>query len=440
MTVIALLVTLGILVTVHEFGHFWVARRCGVKVLRFSVGFGKPLFSWHDRQGTEFVIAALPLGGYVKMLDAREGDISDADKAQEFTGKSVYQRFAIVSAGPLANFIFAIFAYWILFMVGVSGIKPYVSDITTNSIAGNAGMIAPLLITHIDGQPVSTWQDARLALFERAGDQGFIGVTADSGQEFELPIERWLSDNDIQDPIILLGLLPLGSFLDAELSTVQEGSAAEKAGLLPGDIIVAVDDVTVAGWDGLVSVVQRSPNLNLRLQVDRDGWMQEISVTPELKEGGLGYLGVSPVIPDAPDDFFVTVQYNPIRALWFAAQKTYDTVGLSFSMFGKMVTGSISAQNIGGPVAIAKLAGQSAASGPEVFLGFLAFISISLGVVNLLPIPVLDGGHLLFYGIEWVRGKPLSDRIQAVGFRLGSSVLVMVMIYAIMNDIVKLMS
>lgn len=439
MTVIALLVTLGILVTVHEYGHFWVARRCGVKVLRFSIGFGKPLVRWHDKQGTEFVIAALPLGGYVKMLDARESDVADEDKGFEFTGKPVAQRVAIVSAGPLANFLFAILAYWILLMVGVSGLSPYVSGIVPGSAAETAGFVTPTLITRVDGQAVETWQDTRMALLDRAGDTGFIQLTDANNRSFELPVSGWLSGTEIEDPIALLGLKPLGRYLDAVINTVQENSAAQRAGIEPGDVVLSVDGVPISGWEALVEKVQASPEQSLTFEVDRGGWLINLKVTPQRQDGGSGYLGVSPVVPELPDDFFVTIQYGPVSAMGQAIQKTWDTVGMSFAMFGKMLSGAISTQNIGGPVAIAKMAGQSAASGPEVFLSFLAFISISLGVVNLLPIPVLDGGHLLYYVIEWVRGKPLSDNVQAFGFRLGSSLLVVVMVFAIVNDIVRLL-
>ena len=439
MTVIALLVTLGVLVTVHEYGHFWVARRCGVKVLRFSIGFGKPLISWHDKHGTEFVIAALPLGGYVKMLDARESDVAAEDKGSEFTGKPVAQRVAIVSAGPMANFLFAILAYWILLMVGVTGMTPYVSGVLPGSSAEMAGLSTPTVITQVDGQPIGTWQDARMALLDRAGDTGFIELTDADNHRYELPVTGWLSGSEIADPIALLGLKPLGRYLDAVIHTVQDDSAAQKAGIETGDIILSVDGVAISGWDALVEKVQASPDQSLTLGVDRAGWLLNVVVTPERQDGGTGYLGVSPFIPELPDDFFVTMQYGPFSAMGQAVQKTWDTVGMSFAMFGKMLSGAISTQNIGGPVAIAKMAGQSAASGPEVFLSFLAFISISLGVVNLLPIPVLDGGHLLYYVIEWVRGKPLSDNIQALGFRIGSSLLVVVMVFAIVNDIVRLL-
>jgi len=438
MTILALIVTLGILVTVHEYGHFWVARRCGVKVLRFSVGFGKPLFRWYDKQGTEFVIAMLPLGGYVKMLDAREGDVSEADAGYEFTSKPVAQRVAIVSAGPLANFLFAVVAYWILLMVGVTGVSPYVSGVLPGSLVEEAGFAAPTVIAQVDGKQVSTWQEARMALIERAGDSGVIVLTDADRRQYSIAVSGWLSGTDIDDPVALLGLMPLGTYLDATIDTVQVGSAAERGGIAVGDHIVAVDDQAVSGWDALVERVQASPGKPLVLDIDRDGWLLQLTVTPDRQDSGVGYLGVSPLLPELPEDFFVTLQYGPLTSLWKALNKTWDTVGMSFSMFGKMLSGAISTQNIGGPVAIAKMAGQSAASGPEVFLGFLAFISISLGVVNLLPIPVLDGGHLLYYVIEWIWGKPLPEHVQAFGFRIGSSLLVVIMVFAIVNDIVRL--
>lgn len=436
-TLLSLLVTLGILITVHEYGHFWVARKCGVKVLRFSIGFGRPLIKWHDRQGTEFVIAALPLGGYVKMLDARESPIDDAEKSSEFTGKPVIQRIAIVAAGPLANFLFAILAYWALFMVGVNGIKPYVSGVEPGSAADLAGLQGEFFIASIDNKQVDTWEEVQVALFSRIGDTGEILLVDGQQQSYQLAISQWMSGEELVSPIESLGMFPFGSRIDAIIDHIEPGSAAEDAGLLVGDQIRSVDGVEVTTWSQLVDKVQSSPNIALNVEVIRGEWVEQILIKPKEREGK-GFLGVSPVSPDLPDDIFVTVRKNPFQSMLSAVSKTWDTISISFSMFGKMVSGLISPDNIGGPISIAKMAGQSAQSGFESFISFLAFISISLGVVNLLPIPVLDGGHLMYYVIEFITGKPLSDRIQAFGFRMGAALLMCLMAFAILNDITRL--
>lgn len=437
-TLISLIITLGILVTVHEYGHFLVARKCGVKVLRFSVGFGKPLIKWHDRHGTEFVISALPLGGYVKMLDKRESAVDESEQASEFTGKPVLQRIAIVAAGPIANFLFAIFAYWALYMIGVNGIKPYVSGVAIESIAAQSGMKGELVITSVDHKETQTWQDVQIALFSRAGDTGIISIS-DEFQTYRLPVNRWLSGSEITSPIELLGIQPFGSQIEAVIDVVEPGSAADLGGLLPGDKVLSVNNIETTLWTQLVAIIQESADKPLEIEVLRGEWIEKQVVTPVKKSDGNGFLGVSPQRPDIPEDLFVTVRKGPVDALVIAVGKTWETIAISFKMFGKMLTGMISASNIGGPIAIAKMAGQSAESGIEAFIGFLAFISISLGVVNLLPIPVLDGGHLLYYVIELITKKPLSDKVQAMGFRIGTSLLMFLMIFAIVNDISRLL-
>jgi len=436
-TLLSLLVTLGILVTVHEYGHFWVARKFGVRVLRFSIGFGRPLISWHDRKGTEFVISAIPLGGYVKMLDARESPVDPAEQAEEFTGKPVYQRIAIVAAGPLANFLFAVLAYWALFMVGVNGIKPYVSGIEPGSAAELAGMRGEFSIASIDNKPVETWQDVQLALISRIGDTGQILLSDGQQRSYKLEISRWMAGEELDSPVEVLGMHPFGSRIDAVLDHVQPGSAADIAGLNAGDQILSVDGIVINTWSQLVEKIQLSPNVSLELKVMKGEWIESMLITPK-NEDGKGFIGVSPVSPELPDDIFVTLRENPFQAMLSALDKTWSTISISFSMFGKMLAGMISPDNIGGPISIAKMAGQSAQSGFETFISFLAFISISLGVVNLLPIPVLDGGHLLYYVIEFITGKPLSDRVQAFGFRIGTAMLMFLMAFAILNDITRL--
>lgn len=442
-TVLALIVTLGILVTVHEYGHYWVARRCGVKVLRFSVGFGKPLYSWYDRHGTEFAIAAIPLGGYVKMLDARDSEveISEQDRLQEFTGKSVWQRIAIVSAGPMANFLFAIAAYWILFMVGVGGVKPVVGDVEESSLAQQAGLSPMTVIESVDGQKTDTWKDVSMALVEHIGETSEIVIRDENQQVYRLAVTSWLNDTRDPDPLSELGIQPFFPTIEPLIEQVQPQGRAEQAGLQAGDLLISADGQLIEDWPSWVALVQQSPEQTLQLVVQRNDQYLNVDLTPmarETEQGIQGFIGASVQLPEIPEGFIVTQRLGPLAALWQGVEQTWDTISISLRLFGKMLTGQISFQNLSGPVSIAKMAGESATSGLEVFVGFLAFISISLGVFNLLPVPVLDGGHLMYYLFEVIRGKPLPERVQQIGFQLGAALLLMLMVFAVVNDFSRL--
>ena len=440
--IIGLILTLGILVTVHEYGHFWVARRCGVRVLRFSVGFGKPLVKWYDRHGTEYAIAAIPLGGYVKMLDAREGEVDASDLGQEFTHKPVWQRLAIVSAGPLANFVFAVVVYWLLFMIGTSVLKSTVGEVVAGSPADQAGLTTGLTIQAIDGHPVESWQDITYRLVERIGETGTIQVTDTDNQHYQVNIDHWLDGVRDPNPVDSIGIAPFPAKLTPVIDKVTTGSQAEKGGLMAGDLLLSANDQKIDDWMTWVHLVQKSPGAELKTEVERDASVIELTLVPESvvnKDGSVtGFLGASVVIPDIPEGMIITHQDNPFTALIKGFEKTWQTISLSLQMFGKMLTGQVSINNISGPVSIAKMAGESVTSGPEVFIGFLAFVSISLGVFNLLPIPVLDGGHLLFYIIEGIFRKPLPEKVQVLGFQIGASLLLAVMVFAVINDFSRL--
>lgn len=451
-SVLSLILTLGILVTIHEYGHFWVARRCGVKVLRFSVGFGKPIFSWHDKSGTEFVIASIPLGGYVKMLDEREGPVEEALKPFAFNQKPVSQRIAIVSAGPLANFLFAIFAYWLMFLSGFNVLVPNIGAVDEGSIAANAGLSSGYQINAIDGRETPGWRAVSMALINRIGDTGNIEIEASRtvgqpSENFSLPIEDWLKNSEPSQLLSDLGIKPYRPSIPAIMGEVMEGSAAEQGGLKSGDQIVRVNDDLIQDWYGFVKVVQASPEKLLKVDVSREdinGQNENIilNLKPEAHQNesgeSVGRLGVTAKPYKYPDEMIREVTYGPFNAFTQAASQTWEDTAMSLNAIKKMIQGLISLENLSGPITIAQVASDSISSGLEEFLRFLALLSVSLGILNLLPIPVLDGGHLLYYLYEGIRGKPLSEKWQELGLRIGISFILVLMLVAFYNDVMRL--
>ncbi|WP_462401251.1 RIP metalloprotease RseP [Pseudomonas sp. Marseille-QA0332] len=444
--IIGTLLALGVLVTFHEFGHFWVARRCGVKVLRFSVGFGTPLLRWHDRHGTEFVIAAIPLGGYVKMLDEREGTVPAALADQSFNRKSVGQRIAIVAAGPVANFLLAILFFWLLAMLGTQQIRPVIGAVEPGSLAAQAGLAAGQEIVSIDGKPTSGWSAVNLQLVRRLGESGTLrlGVLddgADSVRQHEVRLDDWLRNVDEPDPIQSLGLQPWRPAIAPVLAELDPKGPAAAAGLKTGDRLLALDGAALSDWQQVVDEVRARADRKVQLRIERDGASMEIPVTlghrGEGKAAG-GYLGAGVKSGEWPASMLREVSYGPLEAVGEGLSRTWNMSVLTLESLKKMLFGELSVKNLSGPITIAKVAGASAQSGVGDFLNFLAYLSISLGVLNLLPIPVLDGGHLLFYLIEWARGRPLSDRVQGWGVQIGISLVVGVMLLALINDLGRL--
>ncbi|MBK4999463.1 RIP metalloprotease RseP [Pseudomonas sp. S31] len=444
--IIGTLVALGVLVTFHEFGHFWVARRCGVKVLRFSVGFGTPLLRWHDKQGTEFVVAAIPLGGYVKMLDEREGEVPPALVEQSFNRKSVRQRIAIVAAGPIANFLLAIVFFWILAMLGTQQVRPVIGAVEPGSLAASAGLTAGQEIVSIDGEPTSGWSAVNLQLVRRLGESGTlqVGVRDDSAsaeRKLQIKLDAWLKGADEPDPIQSLGLRPWRPAIAPVLAEIAPKSPAAAAGLQTGDKLLALDGVAMSDWQQLVDAVRARPETKVTLRVERDGAQLDVPVTlarhGEGKASG-GYLGAGVKPGQWPANMLREVSYGPLDAVGEGLSRTWNMSVLTLESLKKMLFGELSVKNLSGPITIAKVAGASAQSGVGDFLNFLAYLSISLGVLNLLPIPVLDGGHLLFYLVEWARGRPLSDRVQGWGVQIGISLVVGVMLLALINDLGRL--
>lgn len=444
-TVLALALTLGILVTLHEYGHFWVARRCGVKVLRFSVGFGKPLFSWYDRHGTEFAIAAIPLGGYVKMLDAREGPVPEALKDQAFTSKPPSQRIAIAAAGPVANFLFAIFAYWLLSVVGVTTVAPVVGTVAEDSIAARAGLEPGMEIHAVDGHRVHSWRDVAMRLLERAGEQGQVRFEVSHGSARGTVVGElggWRLSDEAPNPLSEFGIVPWRPQIPAVLGQISEGGRAEQAGLQAGDHILAVNGEPVAEWFELVEAVRSAPEQSLELLLERDGKQVEVTVTPALRtlETGeaIGFVGAGVEPVEWPEEALREVRYGPLAALPQAVSETWADTRLTLVAIKKMITGLLSPTNLSGPITIARVAEASVSSGFEDFVRFLAYLSVSLGVLNLLPVPVLDGGHIVYYTIEAIRRKPLSEQAQAFGLRIGMALILTLMVFALYNDLMRL--
>ncbi|CRM03732.1 Regulator of sigma E protease [Pseudomonas sp. 31 R 17] len=444
--IVGTLVALGVLVTFHEFGHFWVARRCGVKVLRFSVGFGMPLVRWHDRRGTEFVIAAIPLGGYVKMLDEREGEVPADQLDQSFNRKTVRQRIAIVAAGPIANFLLAMVFFWVLAMMGSQQVRPVIGAVESGSIAAKAGLVAGQEIVSIDGEPTTGWGAVNLQLVRRLGESGTVNVVVreqDSSAESprELALDRWLQSADEPDPIKSLGIRPWRPALPPVLAELDPKGPAQAAGLKTGDRLLALDGQALGDWQQVVDLVRVRPDTKIVLKVEREGAQIDVPVTlsvrGEAKAAG-GYLGAGVKGVDWPPSMVREVSFGPLAAIGEGARRTWTMSVLTLESLKKMLFGELSVKNLSGPITIAKVAGASAQSGVADFLNFLAYLSISLGVLNLLPIPVLDGGHLLFYLVEWVRGRPLSDRVQGWGIQIGISLVVGVMLLALVNDLGRL--
>ncbi len=448
-TILAFGFALGSLIVVHEFGHYLAARLCNVKVLRFSVGFGRVLASRRSgRDGTEWAISAFPLGGYVKMLDEREGEVAPVDLPRAFNRQSVYRRFVIVIAGPAANFLFAIFLYWVLFIHGVPGMKPVIGAVTAASPAAQAQFMPGEIITKVGPHSVATWQDARWALLRYAVERASVDLEVQN-EHAEI---RWrkldlsrLSPQDLDSDFLrTLGFARLQPPLPPIIGRVIAGGAAARSGLQAGDEIVAIDRESVARWDQVVIAINASPGKQLLLDVRRGGGILHMAVTPDgVFENALriGRIGVAPRIDEAAmQRYMVDVRFSTWASLGKAIERTWDTSAFSLHMLGKMLVGEVSLKNLSGPITIADYAGQSAQIGWISYLVFLALISISLGVLNLLPIPLLDGGHLMYYMLEIVKGSPVSDKAVEIGQQIGLGVLLLLMAFALYNDITRLVS
>lgn len=453
LTLLAFILTLGILVTVHEYGHFQVARWCGVKVLKFSVGFGKPI--WSKKIGsdqTEFIIAAIPLGGYVKMLG--EEQLSSAentagqDMSRAFSQQSVIKRMAIVLAGPFANLLLAVILYWALFMTGTVGIKPFIGNVLENTPAAASQIRSGEMIQKVNGKDVATWQDVRWILLNESLKNGSVEIQAiDNNQQihlYQIATTGLNDDNTDVDILQKLGLTVYQPKVPARIGQIVKNSPADSAGLEVGDLVVAINDKEIGDWEALVQEVRLHPAEKLEMVIQRDSKEYRLSIIPEAaKENGeaVGRIGAGFKAEQAQlDQYFVTQHFTIIEALAKSVEKTWETSIFSLKMLGNMLIGNVSWKGISGPVTIASYAGQSANMGMKVFIGFLALVSISIGVLNLLPIPILDGGHFMYYMVEFFTGKPVSEAVINVGQRVGFFILGWMMVLALYNDMNRLIT
>jgi regulator of sigma E protease len=446
-----LLVTLGLLITFHEFGHFWVARKLGVGVLRFSVGFGKPLWSRRGKDGTEYVVAAIPLGGYVKMLDEREGEVPEEDLGKAFNRKPVWTRIAIVGAGPVFNLVFAVFAFWLMFMVGIPEMRPVVGEVS--GIAAEAGILPGDELIALDDETTRTWSHAIIGLVTYALDRDKVNVTVQDAEgrqsQHLLDLSQLEPDFNEEDTLEAIGLHPWQLEIPPVIGEVTAGSPAFSAGLHSGDRIVSIAGEDVISWSWIGHLVQEhgQDNQPLAVSVERNGALFELEVSPRREKSGISsgrlILGVTNAEISAEqratlDRAVIMLRHGPLAGLTAAVGETWRLTGATFGMLARMITGKASVRNLSGPISIARFANASASRGLSNFLFFLGAISLSLGILNLLPIPVLDGGHLLYYLIELIKGSPVSDQVQVAGQYFGLMALAGLMSLAFVNDILRL--
>ncbi len=438
--ILALIVTLGVLVTVHEFGHYWVARLSGVRILRFAVGFGKPIWVRKDRRGTEWAVALIPLGGYVRMLDERDGGFSAHIEPGDVSYTMLHPRWriAIALGGPVANFVLAVAVYWLLAVAGSTSYAPVTAVTPGESPLGRVGAPSLVEIKAVDGQATRSWQEVNMALAARLGDTGTIDLDLQpagsdrSATTYALPVEEWHRGVDEPDLMGSLGIEPL---IPAIIGTVVADTPAQRAGLQPGDRLLAINGTTLDSWLAFQETISEFPGQSTTLLVQRGSVSMEIMATPDARDvngKAVGFLGVGPLLNE--------VSYGPVSGFLEGVRKTGDTVLLTLNLLKKMVLGQVSMSNLSGPITIAKVAGDSARVGWKYFIGVLALLSVSLGVLNLLPIPVLDGGHVIFAAAEWVTGKPVSERVMEMGYQFGIFLVGGLMLLALYNDVARLFS
>ncbi|MBI3560447.1 MAG: RIP metalloprotease RseP [Gammaproteobacteria bacterium] len=450
-TIVMFIIAISILVAVHEFGHFWVAKRLGVKVLRYSIGIGKPL--WIKRLGadqTEYTLSALPLGGYVKMLDEREGEVAEAELPRAFNRQTIWKRVAIVSAGPVFNFLFAIVAYWALYVIGVSGVKPFVGEVLAHSVAANAGMQSGEQIIAVNNTATPSWEEVLMQLWPVLVDKGNLVIKTQNStlqeKTYVLDYSNLNLERGLKDPIKILGILPFPKKLLAPvIGKVTPGMAAAQAGLLAGDKILKLDDTEITDWNDIAPYIQKHCVGPIKFSIERNGQRQTITVKSTIiTEQGIAVarVGIQPQPP--PQESLPTAQpvvysLSPWHSLLRAIGTTSDMSLMTVKLLGKIFTLEFSFRNIGGVIQIASAAGRSADLGYQQFLKFLAVVSISLGIMNLLPVPILDGGHLLFFGIEKITGRPVSERTEMFLQRIGMMFLALLMSLAFYNDIMRML-
>lgn len=445
--IVAAIFLLGPLIAIHEFGHYWVARKLGVKVLVYSIGFGPTLFKWTSKKsGIQYQLSILPFGGYVKMLDEREGDVKAEDLPFAFNRQNPWKRIAIVAAGPLVNLLFAILLFWILFLPAQEQLNTRIGKVLPNTPAAQVDLEVGDRILAVDGRKTSTWEKLNLALVDRVGETGTISISIErAGQErqVQIPIQTFLK-NQNQSALDAIGFLPYRPHIPAIVSELSEDGAAIRQGMKVGDRIISINQIKMNDWFDVVDVVQKSPEKLLNIDVLRQNQVVHLQVMPQAHRDNMGVvsgvLGVknAPQKIMIPEEYKQTIQYTPVQAFGMAVDKTVQLSEMIVKSIVKMIKGLIGLDNLSGPITIAKVAGQSAEMGWQTFISFMALMSVSLGVLNLLPIPMLDGGHLVYYIIEVIRGKPVSEQIQMFGLKVGMLLLGSMMLLALFNDFMRL--
>ena len=433
------IIAIAVLVSVHEYGHFWAARKCGIKVHRFSIGFGKVIWKRIDKYGTEFAVSMIPLGGYVKMLDGRNEVVPAEQKSQAFDSKSVLQRSFVIIAGPLANFIFAIFAYWVIYLYGMPTVKPVIESITPNSIAAQAHIEPNTQILTIDGEETQDWETINMLLATKMGELN-VKITlspfnSNIEQQRTLNLTNWIFDPEKESAFEALGIMPMRPQVEMVLSKVVQNSPAEKAGLQIGDKILK-ENLTALPWQDFIKQVEQGETFTIK--IERNGETFDKALTPVRNQNGKWFVGVSPTLTKLADEYRSELKYGILESLQKGIEKTGQLSLLTLKILGKLLTGDLSLNNLSGPISIAKGAGASANIGLVYFLSFMALISVNLGIMNLFPLPVLDGGHLVFLAMEAVKGKPISERVQSICYRIGAALLLSLTVFALFNDFLRL--
>lgn len=433
------LVMISVLVAVHEFGHFWAARKCGIKVQRFSIGFGKVLWSRVDKKGTEFVLSLIPLGGYVKMLDERNEEVPAQLRSQTFNAKTVLQRAFVIAAGPVANFLFAILAYAMVYTVGMPSVKPVIDEVQPHSLAAQAGLTPNMQITAIDGSETLDWETINMVLATKmrqsAVEISVVFTDSNITQTKTLDLSNWTFDPENESALGALGIQLVRNKVEMTLSKVAENSPAQQADLQVGDKLFAADG-SLLKWQDFVAQIQQGQPFDVR--VERAGEQKLIALTPVLKDKNQWFIGVAPTVVPVAEQYRSELKYGILASLQKGVEKTAQLSWLTIQVVGKLLNGDLGLNNIGGPISIAKGAGISSEIGLIYYLSFMALISVNLGIMNLFPLPVLDGGHLLFLAAEGIRGKPLSDKVQNIAYRIGAAALLALTVFALFNDFLRL--
>ncbi len=445
-SIIGVLITILLVVGVHELGHFLVAKLSGIKVLKFSIGFGKTLFSWHDKSGTEYILAAIPLGGYVKMLDEEEDAVPENEKHLAFNRQPIYKKFAVIAAGPASNLLFAFFIYWLLFIIGFTSVAPIIGKIEPHSIAEQAGLHAQQAIISVDHQETHNWMSVIVDILSRTGDKNTLLIAAkdihtNNIKNYDLNLTNWHMDDLRPDPLLSLGIGIYEPVIPNVIGKVMPDSPAEKAGLRSGDQIIAVNKLPTGDWISLVQKFTTHPGETFLFTVKRHKKTLNLPITIGIMNPifshKYGYVGMTPAF-EWPKDMLISNQYSPLNAASHAWADVKLFTTMNIIVFEKMLTGKISLESLGGPITIFESAGSALNNGFIPFLSFLAFLSISIGIINVIPIPGLDGGHLLFQTIEFIFQRPLAQRAQLLLYRFGIIALFLLMMRALANDILRL--